>query len=59
MGFFAALTLLFIALKATGVISLSWWWAVTPAVVWFLIVVSILVLAYKNPLLFIDKSKFR
>lgn len=59
MGFFAALTLLFIALKATGVISLSWWWVVTPAVVWFLIVVAVLVLAYKNPLLFIDRSKFR
>lgn len=42
LGFAGALTILFIALKLTGVIAWSWWWVLSPLwigfALWLLIV---------------------
>ena len=48
IGFFEALTLLFITLKLTGVITWSWLWVLSPlwlglAVIFFIAVVIVLV----------------
>ena len=59
MGFFTALTLIFIVLKATGLIELSWWWVVLPAAVWTTIVTAFYILLEKYPLFFIDRNKWR
>lgn len=46
LGFVGALTILFIALKLTGVIAWSWWWVLSPLWIgfglWFLIVGAVL-----------------
>jgi ABC-type dipeptide/oligopeptide/nickel transport system permease subunit len=59
MGFFTALTLLFIVLKVTGYIALSWWWVLVPATAFVVIFVCITALAMKYPLMFIDRSKLK
>lgn len=59
MGFYSALTLLFIVLKVTNLVSLSWWWVLAPAATYILLVIAVLVLAYKFPLYFIDRSKIK
>lgn len=59
MGFFSALTLIFIVLKVTGVIALSWWWVLTPAAVWLVIYIAIMALVLKFPLWFIDRTSWR
>ena len=33
IGFFSALTLIFIVLKLTGVIAWSWWWVISPILI--------------------------
>jgi hypothetical protein len=53
MGFFTALTLIFIVLKATGLIALSWWWVLAPAAVWTTIYIVVSILVVKYPLFFI------
>lgn len=35
IGFMGLLTILFIALKLTGVIAWSWWWVLSP--IWFVV----------------------
>lgn len=46
IGFVGALTILFIALKLTGVIAWSWWWVLSPLWIgfglWLLIVGTVL-----------------
>lgn len=42
IGFFGALTLLFIALKLTGYIDWSWWWVLAPLWGGFAFVIFIL-----------------
>ena len=59
MGFFTALTLIFIVLKATGLIELSWWWVLTPAAIWTGIFIAVHILVAKYPLFFIDRNKWR
>ena len=41
LGFFEALTLLFIALKLTGCIALSWLWVLSP--LWLTFTVAVLI----------------
>lgn len=41
IGFFGALTILFIGLKLTGFIEWSWWWVLSP--IWIPIAIVILV----------------
>jgi len=57
MGFFSALTLIFIVLKVTGLIALSWWWVLTPAAIWTAIFVAFSILVAKYPLYFINWRK--
>jgi hypothetical protein len=42
IGFTGLLTVLFIALKLTGVIAWSWWWVLSPIWISFLLVAVIL-----------------
>ncbi len=42
IGFAGALTILFIALKLTGVIAWSWWWVLSP--IWISVGLVVLVL---------------
>ena len=44
LGFFEALTLLFIALKLTGVITWSWLWVLSPLWLTFVVAVFIAVI---------------
>lgn len=44
VGFFGALTLLFIALKLTGHIAWSWWWVLAPT--WIPVVLFLLLVAF-------------
>lgn len=44
VGFFGALTLLFIALKMTGHIAWSWWWVLAP--MWIPIALILLFVAF-------------
>lgn len=44
VGFFGALTLLFIALKLTGHITWSWWWVLAPT--WIPVVLFLLLVAF-------------
>lgn len=44
VGFFGALTLLFIALKLTGYITWSWWWVLAP--MWIPIALILLFVAF-------------
>ena len=53
MGFFSWLTLLFILLKACGIISLSWWWVLTPVAVYMILYTTLYVLVMKYPLYFL------
>jgi hypothetical protein len=50
IGFVGLLTVLFIALKLTGVIAWSWWWVLSPlwigAILWVILVGGILALAW-------------
>ena len=48
IGFAGALTILFVALKLTGVIDWSWWWVLSPIWISFLLFLAIFggVLAY-------------
>ena len=43
IGFSGLLTILFIALKLTGVIAWSWWWVLAPIWIPFVIVVLVLI----------------
>jgi len=45
IGFTGLLTILFIALKLTGVITWSWWWVLAPIWLGFALVVIILIIA--------------
>jgi hypothetical protein len=45
IGFTSALTILFVALKLTGVIDWSWWWVLSPIWISTLVVVAILLIA--------------
>lgn len=67
IGFFGALTILFIALKLIGIITWSWWWVLSPLwlpitvvlVVFFVAFVMILIkeaIVGKNTLSFVDKE---
>jgi hypothetical protein len=51
MGFFEALTLIFIALKLTHYIDWSWWWVLSPALISISIVVisACLYFAFTSP----------
>ena len=44
IGFFGALTILFIALKLTDVIAWSWWWVLAPLWVPSAVVLGVLVI---------------
>lgn len=44
IGFFGALTILFIALKLTDVIAWSWWWVLAPMWVPSAVVLGVLVI---------------
>ena len=44
IGFFSLLTILFIALKLTGVITWSWLWVLAPIWIPFVIVVFVLII---------------
>lgn len=50
IGFLGMLTILFVALKLTGVISWSWWWVLSPTtiplVIALLIIAFVLIVAY-------------
>lgn len=46
VGFLGLLTILFIALKLTGVIFWSWWWVLSPLWIPWVIVVPILLIAF-------------
>jgi hypothetical protein len=50
IGFFGLLTIVLIALKLTGLISISWWWVFSPLIIgfslWLAIVAIILLLVY-------------
>ena len=41
IGFAGLLTVLFVALKLTGVISWSWWWVLSPLWIGFVAVVAL------------------
>ncbi len=51
IGFFGALTILFIALKLTGYITWSWFWVLSPIIfcVVFILVVFIIAFITYNP----------
>jgi hypothetical protein len=44
IGFTGPLTILFIALKLTGVISWSWWWVLSPLWIGLALLLAVLVL---------------
>jgi hypothetical protein len=44
IGFTGLLTILFIALKLTGVINWSWWWILSP--VWISAIIAIVVILF-------------
>lgn len=46
IGFVGLLTILFVALKLTGVIDWSWWWVLSPIWISFLCVFGILISAF-------------
>lgn len=51
IGFTGLLTILFVALKLTGVISWSWWWVLSPlwiplAVILLLLVIAVIITAW-------------
>lgn len=46
IGFVGALTIAFIVLKLTGVISWSWWWVLSPIWITALLVIGILVIGF-------------
>jgi hypothetical protein len=43
IGFTGLLTILFVALKLTGVIAWSWWWVLSP--VWITLVALVVIIA--------------
>lgn len=45
IGFFGALTILFVALKLTDIIAWSWFWVFSPMIFSFVIGMTILVIA--------------
>lgn len=45
IGFTGLLTILFIALKLTGVISWSWWWVLSPLWIGLALIAVILIVA--------------
>ena len=46
IGFTGVLTIVFIVLKLTGVISWSWWWVLSPIwIPWVLVIVIAVILA--------------
>jgi hypothetical protein len=51
IGFGGLLTVAFIVLKLTGVITWSWWWVLSPLWIGFLLVVVILVIALLTALI--------
>ena len=46
IGFFGALTLLFIFLKLTGSISWSWWWVLAPLWISFVVFLVIMLVLF-------------
>lgn len=46
IGFVGLLTIVFITLKLTGVITWSWWWVLSPLWITSLLVVAILVVGF-------------
>jgi hypothetical protein len=45
IGFAGLLTILFIALKLTGVIAWSWWWVLSPLWIGFAIILGVGIIA--------------
>ena len=45
-GFCGILTIVFMVLKLTGVISWSWWWILLPIYIWIPITLLLLLLLY-------------
>jgi hypothetical protein len=44
IGFLGALTIVFIVLKLTGVITWSWWWVLSP--IWIPVLIALLVIVF-------------
>ena len=55
IGFFGVLTILFIALKLTGVIAWSWWWVLSP--IWITILVWLGIPLFAAYIVFIVRRK--
>jgi hypothetical protein len=52
IGFSGLLTIVFITLKLTGVISWSWWWVLSPIWISFALVIGILGACLLLPIIF-------
>lgn len=55
VGFFGLLTILFVALKLTGVIQWSWWWVLSP--IWLTSLCGLVIVGLAYTVLHIIKKR--